>query len=81
MEVDAVAGIRLNIGFEIGRRDFWKVLRYSGWDGGQGRVACCETIAAAVREVVCFDSRQRVDSWWGMRVVLTASNDKHWASV
>lgn len=53
VEIQTMPRIRLDMGFEILSRDVGEVFLNGSWDGGQFRVAGCEAVAAAVREVVC----------------------------
>lgn len=47
-----MTGIGLDIGGEVPSTDFGETCCYAGGDGGDGRYAGCEAVAAAVGEVV-----------------------------
>ena len=52
MEINSMARVRLDVGFEIGGGNVGEALDHGGRDGWDGRIPGVETIASAVWEVV-----------------------------
>lgn len=53
--------IWLDVSLEVCSWHVWEILLYCCWDGGEGGVAGCEAVAAAVGEVVCCEDMSVCD--------------------